>query len=212
MTAGNPAMTIFYLIRHGQTDYIGRKLSGWLPGIHLNERGRRQVKQLADELAQVEFAALYASPLERTIETARPIAASHGLPIRRRAALGELDPGEWAGQSLKVLRRRKLWPVIQRTPSLARFPGGESFLEAQERIVRELEELRRAHPQPEAILAVVSHADMIKLALAHYIGLPLDQFQRLAIEPASISILSVGDSHARLLHHNDTRADRAAAG
>jgi probable phosphomutase (TIGR03848 family) len=205
-------MTILYLIRHGETDYVGHKLSGWLPGIHLNERGQRQVARLAEELADVPFAALYASPLDRTIETARPIAASHHLRIVRRPRLGELDPGEWAGQSLKSLRRRKLWPVIQRSPSLARFPGGESFLEAQERIVAELEALRKAHPRPETIVGVVSHADMIKLALAHYIGLPLDQFQRLTIEPASISILSVGDSLTRLLHHNDTRASRPPAG
>jgi probable phosphoglycerate mutase len=201
-------MTIFYFIRHGDTDYVGRKLSGWLPGIHLNERGLRQAARLAEELADVRFAALYASPLERTLETAAPIAATHHLRVLRRPGLGELKVGTWEGQSLKSLRRRKLWAVVQRAPSLARFPGGESFVEAQGRMVAVLEDLRREHPRPEAIVAVISHADMIKLALAHYIGLPLDQFQRLSIEPASISILSVGESHTRLLQQNDTRASR----
>jgi probable phosphoglycerate mutase len=201
-------MTIIYLIRHGDTDYVGRRLAGWLPGIHLNERGRRQAARLAEELAEVRFAALYASPLDRTLETAAPIAASHHLRVVRRPGLGELKAGTWEGQSLKSLRRRKLWAVVQHSPSLARFPGGESFVEAQGRIVAELEGVRQAHPRPDASVAVVSHADMIKLALAHYIGLPLDQFQRLSIEPASISILSVGDSHTRLLQQNDTRASR----
>jgi probable phosphoglycerate mutase len=118
--------------------------------------------------------------------------------------------GRWQGQSLKALRRRRLWPVIQHAPSLARFPDGESFPEAQARVVAELEALRGEHGRPKAAIACVSHSDVIKLAIAHYVGLPLDLFQRLTVEPASISVLWVADSRVRLLRLNDTHA--AASG
>ena len=117
-----------------------------------------------------------------------------------------MRPGDWQGQSLQVLKRRKLWPVIQHTPSLARFPGGESFPEAQARIVAEIDGLRASHPGPRSGIACVTHADVIKLAIAHYLGLPLDLFQRLVVDPASISVLWIGESAARLLRLNDTRA------
>jgi probable phosphoglycerate mutase len=124
--------------------------------------------------------------------------------------LAEMQVGDWQGQSLRRLSRHKLWPVIQHTPSLARFPGGESFPEAQARIVAALEALRARHPSPRAIVACFSHADMIKLAVAHYIGMPLDLFQRLALDPASITALHVRPERAILLRLNDTRATEAA--
>jgi probable phosphoglycerate mutase len=102
-----------------------------------------------------------------------------------------------------------LWPVIEHTPSLARFPGGESFPEAQARVVAEIEAIRRAHPGPRAAVACVSHADAIKLGISHYLGLHLDHFQRLTVDPASISVLWIGASAARLVRLNDTRATEA---
>ena len=204
-------MTVFYLVRHGANDFIGNgKLAGWLPGIHLNETGAAQAHALAEILKSAKLRAVYASPLERTMETAEPIAASHGLDVEPRPGIGEVKYGRWQGQSLKVLRRRKLWPTVQRAPSLARFPDGESIPEAQARIVAELEAYRAEHKSPKSAVVCVSHADIIKLAIAHYIGLPLDLYQRLIIEPASISILIVHDGQTRLARLNDTRAARMA--
>jgi probable phosphoglycerate mutase len=201
-------MTLLYLIRHGETDFIGKRLAGWLPGVHLNPRGRAQAEALAQLLSGVRFAALYASPLERTMETAEPLGRMLGLAVEPRPSLGEVRTGRWQGQSLRSLRRRKLWSVVQNAPSLARFPEGESFVETQARVVGELEELRAMHLKKT--IACVSHADVIKLAIAHYLGLPLDMFHRLSVAPASISILSVVDGRARLVRLNDTRATEQA--
>jgi probable phosphoglycerate mutase len=143
--------------------------------------------------------AVYSSPLERAAETAEPIAAAQGLEIDTLAGLSEINIGRWQGLSLKAARRRKLWPVIQYTPSLARFPEGESFLEAQSRIVETLETIRSKYSGP---IACVSHADPIKLAVAHYVGMPIDSFQRLEIGPSSISELQFRDGSARLIRLN----------
>ncbi|HKY83695.1 MAG TPA: histidine phosphatase family protein [Anaerolineales bacterium] len=204
-------MTTFLLIRHGENDWVGRRLPGWTPGLHLNRRGTAQAEALVELLRPVRLAAIYSSPLERALETARPLARAKGLAVHRSVGLAEMRVGEWQGQSLRRLSRRKLWPVIQSTPSLARFPGGESFVEAQARIVTELEALRRKHASRQAIVACFSHADMIKLAVAYFVGLPLDMFQRLAVEPASVTALHVGDRRAMLLRLNDTRAGESAA-
>jgi probable phosphomutase (TIGR03848 family) len=204
-------MTVIYLIRHGENNLLGKRLPGWMPGVHLNARGKAQAEAVAQALAEVPLRAIYASPLERTIETAQPLARLKGMRIVSRPGLGELKPGRWQGQPLKSLRRRKLWPVIQFTPSLARFPEGESFAEAQSRIAAELEELRQRHPKDT--IACFSHADMIKLAIAHYLGLPLDLYQRLSILPGSISLLSITDTMIRVLRVNDSSAaERAVAG
>ncbi len=203
-------MTVFYLIRHGENDWIGKRLPGRIPGLHLNARGRAQAEALASALAEVPFAAIYVSPLERARETAAPIARRHGLRLRLRQALAEVDPGEWEGLPLNRLRRRRLWRTVQQAPSLAAFPGGESFCEVQARVVGELERLRRLHPR--ATVACVSHADVIRVALAYYLGLPLDLFHRLVVAPASFTILHLEDDGARLVCLNDTCAAQAAAG
>lgn len=200
-------MTVFYLIRHGHNEYVGKgKLAGRLKGIHLSQLGTSQAQALAQNLATVKFAAIYASPLDRTMETAKPIAESQGLEVIPREGLLEIGYGRWQGQSLKSLRRRKLWPIIQLAPSLARFPDGESFTQAQARIVAELEDLRSIHPSPKAKVACVFHSDPIKVALAYFAGIPLDLFQRLIIEPASVSILMVTDQNVRIVRMNDTAA------
>jgi len=198
-------MTLIYLIRHAENEFIvEKKLSGWLPGIHLNAPGVVQAKTVADALADVRITAVYSSPLERAMETAEPIASAKGLVVIPRLGLGEVRFGRWQGKSLKTLRRYKLWNIIQHTPSLVRFPEGESFTEAQSRIITELESLRTKHSKPKEVIVYVSHADTIKLAIAHYLGLPLDLFQRLTIDLASISILSVGKEHIRLVRLNHT--------
>ena len=193
-------MTAIYLVRHGQNDYVEKgKLAGWLPGVHLNAAGKQQAAMAAETLQAVRLQAVYSSPLERATETADEIAAVQGLKVIVRQGLGELRIGRWEGLSLRAARRRKLWPTIQHTPSLARFPDGESFLEAQARIVETLEGLRSKY---SGAIACISHADPIKLAIAHYIGLPIDSFQRLDIEPASISELSIEEGPARLIQLN----------
>ena len=196
-------MTRLLLIRHGTNDYQESDiLAGWTPGVHLNREGRAQAESLAQRLSPVEVEAIYASPLERTLETAEIVAAPHGLPVAVREGLGEVRFGRWAGQSLERLRRRRLWRAMQIAPSTARFPGGESPREMQARVVAELEELRASHPRQTVV--VVSHADTIKAAVAFYIGLPLDLFQRLVVSPASLTVLELGSPVPHLACLNDT--------
>jgi probable phosphoglycerate mutase len=199
-------MARLYLIRHAENDWIGKRLPGWARGLHLNERGRRQAERLAEVLADVRFAALYTSPLERAVETAAPLARAQKLKPEVRPGLGDLKVGRWQGQPLAALRLRKLWRLVQNAPSQARFPGGESFTEAQARLVAEVDNILTRHPSPKAAIAVVSHADPIKLIVAHYIGLPLDLFQRLGTNPVSITILAIGGGFTRLERLNDGRA------
>jgi probable phosphomutase (TIGR03848 family) len=197
-------MPTILLIRHAENDYYKQgRLPGRLPGVHLNEKGQAQAKALAHALTKMPLKAVYSSPLERTMETAEPIAAAQGLEVTPRPGLLEVEIGEWQGLTLKQLRRRKLWKVVQRNPTLARFPAGESFAEAQMRIVHELEALAAAH-KPKQVFACVGHSDMIKLAVAYYLGLPLDLFQRLTVQPASVSTLHLSKSHSRLINLNHT--------
>ncbi len=193
-------MTVVYLIRHCQNDYVEQgKLAGRLPSVHLNAVGRKQAAWVAETLKTSRLQAVYSSPLERATETAEPIAAAQGLEVIALAGLSEINIGRWQGLSLRAARQRKLWPTIQHTPSLARFPEGESFLEAQSRIVETLETIRSKH---SGAIVCVSHADPIKLAVAHYVGMPIDSFQRLEIGPSSISELLVKDGSARLIRLN----------
>ena len=195
-------MPTFLLIRHGENDYIKEsRLACRLPGVHLNEKGRAQALALAEALKGTPIKAIYSSPLERAIETAEPLARALSLEIIPRPGWIETDCGEWAGRPVKDLRRLKAWKIVQRTPSLLRFQGGESFAEIQIRLYREIEALCALHG-PKELIACFSHADPIKLAVAYYIGLPLDQFQRLSIATASITALTVSDSSAQLLALN----------
>ncbi len=196
-------MTRLFLIRHGANDSLKENvLVGWTPGIHLNQKGRTQAQALAQRLAPVEIEAVYASPLERTMETAQIVAAPHELPVVVRERLGEVRFGRWTGEPLTKLRRRRLWRAVQFAPSTMRFPGGESFREMQARVVAELDELQASHPRQT--IAVVSHADVIKAAVAHYAGLHLDLFQRLVISPASLTVLALGGPVPYLACMNET--------
>ncbi|MGC9333330.1 MAG: MSMEG_4193 family putative phosphomutase [Anaerolineae bacterium] len=188
------------LIRHALNDWVGKKLAGWLPDVHLNEEGRAQAVALAVRLADVPLAAIYSSPLDRAVETARPLAVSHGLDVQLREGLGEIRFGTWTGRSLEELKEKELWPVIQVYPSGARFPEGESLHEVQARLVAELDAIRDDHP--DQTVAVVSHSDPIKLVVAHYLGLPLDLFQRLNISPASVTAFAFTRFGPRLLVMN----------
>lgn len=180
-------MTTLVLVRHATTAATGKRLGGWTPGVHLDEPGREQAAAVARHLADHELAAVYSSPLERTRETAAAIARPHGLRVRIRRGLGEVDYGQWTDLPLGQLRRRKLWKVIQATPSRVTFPGGESIRGMQARAVEALETLAGDHP--DGIVVAVSHADVIKAVLAQLLGMPLDTFQRLVVSPASASVV-----------------------
>jgi probable phosphomutase (TIGR03848 family) len=195
-------MATFYLVRHGLTDHTGARLSGRMEGIHLSDEGRRQADLVAESLAAVPLKAVYASPIERTMETARPVAAKHGLPVQVASALTEVEFGKWTNRSFKTLRRTKLWEKVQRSPSSARFPDGESLYEVQARAVGEIERLSSIHAKQA--VCVVSHAEVIKLIAAHYVGTHLDLFQRLHIAPASVSVIALGDHEPRILALNNS--------
>ena len=170
------------LVRHGMNDYVKtHRLAGWTPGVHLNDHGRLQAEAVAERLAPEPVAAVYSSPLDRTVETAEAIALRHQLPVVTVEGIGETHIGEWTGLLVEDLTKTDLWKVIQGAPSRARFPGGESFAEIQNRMVVTLDALVANHP--EQTIVVVSHSDPIKLAVAFYIGQPLDLFQRLVIQP-----------------------------
>jgi probable phosphoglycerate mutase len=195
-------MPIVLLVRHGENDYVKKnRLAGRQPGVHLNAKGQGQAQAVAQYLQGAAIKAIYTSPMERAFETAQPIAAALGLQPILREGLLETDIGEWTGEPLKKLRRLKLWRVVQAAPSLLRFPGGESFADTQHRIIAELQALCSLH-EPKDIFVCVSHADPIKLAVAYYIGLPLDQFQRLVVSTASITALHLGEMGSQLLMLN----------
>jgi probable phosphoglycerate mutase len=185
-------MPALLLIRHGENDFVKQgRLPGLMPGIHLNKRGQAQAAALAESLKNLPVRAIYASPLERAVETAEPLAQALGLAIQLRPGLQDTDVGDWQGVQIKKLRKLPLWKQVQQHPSEVRFPGGESFLELQQRQVKEIDLLRLAH-KPREMIAVVFHCDPIKLVLAHYIGLPLDGFQKFVVAPGSVSVLMLG--------------------
>ncbi len=194
--------TTFWLIRHAETDAVGKTLSGRIAGVHLNANGRRQAAQLAQALAQVPMQAIYSSPLERAMETAEPLARARNLSIRTCEAVNELDFGEWAGKPWHELDPLPEWRRFNSLRSLAPAAGGELMLEAQARIVHEMECMRRRHPDQH--VAIVSHADIIKAAVAHAAGIPLDLFQRIEISPASFSTITLTEHGPSILRLNTT--------
>jgi probable phosphoglycerate mutase len=201
----HPKPTTLLLVRHALNDWVGDKLAGWTSGVHLNDKGRGQAEALAQRLADWSIAAFYSSPLERAVETARIVAAPHKLEVQIREGVGEVHYGEWTGQAIKELAKEDAWRVVQYVPSRARFPGGEAIREMQARAISELDAVVAAHPE-ETVL-VVSHADVLKAALAHYVGVHLDLFQRLVVNPASLSVVTFTPMGPRLVCLNDTAHD-----
>lgn len=196
-------MPLLLLIRHGENDYVKTgKMAGRIPGVHLNERGQKQAQALGEALRSIPLKAVYASPLERAMETAAPIAESHKLTIIQEPDLMDTHVGKWQGRSWKILRLMKAWKIVQEAPSRFRFPEGESFPETQLRIVNVLERIVRKHNKPKDVVAVVFHADPIKLAVAHFLGMPLDQFQRLGCDTGSLTALHVNEMGAHLMKLN----------
>lgn len=183
-------MTTLLLIRHGENDFVGKRLAGRLPDVHLNERGQQQALALAQALARAPVRAIYSSPLERARETAAPLAQLLGLEVRIEPGLNEIDVGEWQGRYLRQLRRLKAWKAVQTQPASFRFPQGETFAEAQARAVGALRRIAEHHP--DELVACFSHADVIRLVTAYFLNMPLDSFQRLGADTASISMVHLG--------------------
>ncbi|MFM8424460.1 MAG: histidine phosphatase family protein, partial [Chloroflexota bacterium] len=145
---------------------------------------------------------IYSSPLERAMETSAPIAETHKLTIQQEPDLMDTDIGKWQGKSWKLLALKKEWKIVQNAPSRFRFPEGESFPECQLRIVNVLERLIKKYNKPQDIVAVVFHADPIKLAVAHFLGMPLDHFQRLGCDTGSLTAIHAGEAGAHLVKMN----------
>jgi probable phosphoglycerate mutase len=180
--------TLVLFVRHGATPTTGRTLPGRAPGLHLSAKGTEQAEAVAQRLGGIpNVDAVYASPMERTRETAAPIAKALGLRVRSEPGLIECDFGSWTGASLARLRRKKEWRTVQANPSGFRFPGGESFHEMQARITDAARRLVERHPG-RAIVAV-SHADPIKAVAADALGSHLDHFQRLVVSPCSVTAI-----------------------
>ena len=195
--------TLVLLVRHGHTPTTGQLLPGRARGLHLSDSGRAQAQAVADRIAALKKVdAVYASPLERTRETAAPIAKGHGLRVRTDKGLLELDIGTWTGWELKRAAKTPEWKAVQQRPSAFRFPDGESFLEMQGRIVDAVERIRADHPGGTVV--AVSHADPIKAAAADAVGTPLDLFQRIVISPCSVTAILYGDSSPIALTVNST--------
>ncbi len=175
------------LIRHGQTPTTGQVLPGRAPGLRLSEQGHAQAEAVAQRLSGVKLGGLYVSPLERARETAAPTEAASGLTATVEPALLECDFGDWTGERLSTLAKLKQWRIVQSAPSTFRFPGGESFVELQTRMIGLLERLRQTHPN--AVVACFTHADPIKALLTHAMGAHLDHFQRVDVGTGSISVI-----------------------
>jgi probable phosphoglycerate mutase len=192
------------LVRHGATPTTGKILPGRAGGLHLAAKGRAQAEAVAARIGSLDKmpTAIYASPLERTRETAAPIASILGLRIRTARGLIEADVGDWTEKSLARLYKTKEWPTVQRWPSGFRFPGGESFTEMSARSMTAVLGLVADHPG-ETIVAV-SHADPIKAIVAAAAGVPLDLMQRLVISPCSISALLFSGGGPAVLCMNST--------
>jgi probable phosphomutase (TIGR03848 family) len=195
-------MPILLLIRHAVTDSVGKRLTGRAPGIDLSPQGREQAGRLAKALSGIPLAGLYASPLERCIQTAEFIAAGRGVAVTPLPEVLEVDFGRWTGRPLAQLARTRLWREVQRSPGTVRFPGGESMTEAQRRAVDAINAIAARHRR--GIVGVVSHGDVIRLALAHFAGVHIDLFQRLIVSPGSVSAVALERSEPRILAINHT--------
>jgi len=203
-----PKATLVLLVRHGTTPSTGKVLPGRAAGLHLSDHGGKQAATVAERLARWssdskrQVAGVYASPLERTKETAAPIAAALGLKVQIARGLLECDFGEWTGAELKALMKLPEWGTVQRYPSGFRFPGGESFTGMQTRMVTAISELCDRHAGGTVV--AVSHADPIKAAVAAAMGSHLDLFQRIVISPCSVTAISYGALGPTVLAVNST--------
>ena len=196
-------MALVFLIRHGLTAQTGRVLYGRTPGIALDHRGRAQAQRLIDRFDGVRLTAVYSSPLERCTQTVAPLAAARRLTVAEDDGLVEMDAGSWTGRRLGAVRKLKAWSTVQREPSAFAFPGGgEGFAAAQARTIDAVQAIARRHPRGR--IAVATHGDIARLALAAFLGTPLDSFQRIVVDTASVSVVRIERGRGYVLLLNDT--------
>jgi broad specificity phosphatase PhoE len=192
-------VTTFILIRHALCDPVGRSIAGRRPGVHLNDMGTKQAGRLADRLSAVALAGIYSSPLERALETARPLALRHNLEVQAAAGFMEIDFGDWTGKTMTELDQLPDWRRFNSFRSGTRIPGGENMADVLARVLREIDCLCERHPDPSDAVAVVSHGDVLRVLLGHALGVSTDHMQRLELSPASISILQLERHGPRVL-------------
>jgi probable phosphoglycerate mutase len=194
-------MTTVHLVRHAVHPLVDRVLVGRTSGAQLGKEGREQARALARRLAGDRIAAVQSSPRERALETAALIAAPLGLPVDIVPELDEADFGQWAGCSFEQLNRDPRWFAWNSERGTARPPDGETMLELQKRILGHLSRLQEEKAETKVVL--VSHAEVIRAALLHFLGIALDGFARVEIAPASISTLLLNGSGAQVIGCND---------
>jgi len=205
-------MTTVILLRHGRTTAnTAGVLAGWTPGVQLDETGQAQVAAVAQRLSSVPLAAVVSSPLERCQQTAGVVVAGRELELQTDDRLGEARYGDWTGRPIKELAKEPLWKVVQQHPSAAVFPGdeGEGLAQTQARAVAAVREWN-ATLGPDAVWVACSHGDVIKAVLADAFGMHLDSFQRIVVDPASISVVTYTDTRPFVVRVNDTGGDVAA--
>jgi probable phosphoglycerate mutase len=194
-------MTVFHLLRHGEHNVQGKICAGRMAGVVLSERGRAEAEAAARRLADLDIAAIYASPLERTRETAEIVGRQLSLPVTILDDLAELDFGEWTGKTFDEVRKDPRWPMWATHRSLSCIPGGETMRDVQRRVVEAIMEMREQHPD-EAVV-VVSHGDVIRAALVFALGMPLDFYARIEVATASLSTVRIDANGVRVIAVNE---------
>jgi probable phosphoglycerate mutase len=190
----------FYLIRHGDHDWLKKGIAGRIPGVHLNALGKEQADELTKRLAKIKFDAIFSSPLERAMETAEPVARAKEMKVEVAPGIIELDFGEWSGATFDKLKADKRWAAWNEHRSVIRMPGGEIMSEVQSRAVGFLEKLNAQNSK--GTFALFSHGDVIRAALCYFLGTPLDLLPRLDVDPASVSIVQLGEGGPRVIAVN----------
>ena len=193
--------TTLTLLRHAQSSAnLKGVLAGRIEGISLSPAGLEQAQQLANSLSTTNFSSIYVSPLQRCQETVAPLLKAKKQRANKSREIIEMDYGMWSGKKLSLLAKKKEWASIQSAPSHFRFPQGESFEEMRSRVIAFIESKRLDGGE----ILVVTHGDVIKVVLAHYLGTPLDLFQRITIDPSSLSTLNFNGDSVRVNRINDT--------
>jgi probable phosphomutase (TIGR03848 family) len=205
-------VTLVLLARHGRTTAnTSGVLAGRAPGTALDKTGVAQAERLAARLHGLRLNAIVTSPLQRCLQTLEPVQLDRPrTPVELDDRLAEVDYGDWTGKKLSVLARRKLWPVVQNHPSAAVFPGGESLAAMQARAVAAVREIAR--DRPKGVVLVCSHGDVIKGIVADALGLHLDHFQRIVVDPGSVSVIAYTEMRPMVMRLNDTSGDLSVFG
>ena len=194
-------MTVFYVVRHAHTDWIDRGIPGWTPGVQLNAQGRMEARRLAERFPKGSISAIFSSPLERTRETAEPLAERLGLEVALREDLGEVHCGEWTGLRFSEIPHEEIEDLFNSFRTGQCIPGGESITDIRERMVSCFNEICGLYPDKSVV--IFSHGDPIRAIVSHYAGMPPEFYHRLEISPCSVTILKVSGNSTLIGALND---------